>query len=857
MMMENIMRLQKWSYLAALVLFAGACSSDPSGGAPCDDDDDCFLGEWCVASQCSTTPPDDDVGVDADEPLNDVSDGPEDVEGSTDTGEDLDTGGADAEADTGEPGDVGDQDVGEQDSGGQDVGDDDAGNGEPVDELLGCHFNEPTITFLSSRSAAIGEDGTMHVAVGGDRVRYARNQGDGWQTEIVDAGDAVAMALDGDDEPVLAYFDRSEFTIGGQSAVERLKVARRDENGWEVEVIDVVERREMENGVPDLTITDDGQIYVAYRLDIPARLKVAHFDGDDWSTATSFVVHHGTRWVFADTSPTGQPTAVQISNPSQFLNRNRAALATRSAQGWSDPVEHETENHRWLHDFFVDGQGRPSLVGSSSSSAWQDSLDIYTWQSGDWNLTTCEFDRDNRALRVSATTDELGRPWTISQTLAYADEVGPDPASIAIHRIGADCAAFEPALGRTLYSREGRSYHEESMVLYDIEALSLAVRGDAMLVAYFDQADGVMRAAWSDDAGQSFIIDELWTTGVHGYAQSMVRRDDGTVDAVYADPITRQLWWAHFDGSQWSQESIVEEPGCMPRVTELGSMDLVSDEDGVALAYLRQCQGPIDIVIARQQSNGEWVRDVVDNSSFTHVALRLVRRPDGALAMAYIKGNDLHYGFDTGLTWNTESLSSSAPNDSYPGSTPALAHDQQSRPLLAWHERQSSNNHEVRLARLDPVTGWEQEVVEAGIRGSGPVDLMRDDDGRLHLVYSHRSDRLANKPGELRYATRATGEEWALDVIDDELQPSRNFFQWGGATVLHDGEHPVVVYHQGLRDKLVIARKREGVWWTDIVDEPGQYGWHPTARWTDDGTVLASSHNRTDGTLCFDELELP
>ena len=85
---------------------------------------------------------------------------------------------------------------------------------------------------MTDRSLAIDSAGQPHLAYGLDYLYYAWYDGAAWHHETLDpapgVGENAAIALDGDDAPHIAYYDR---------AGEAIKSAHQDGSGWYTETV--------------------------------------------------------------------------------------------------------------------------------------------------------------------------------------------------------------------------------------------------------------------------------------------------------------------------------------------------------------------------------------------------------------------------------------------------------------------------------------------------------------------------------------------------------------------------------------------------------------------------------------------
>ncbi|MEE2829651.1 MAG: hypothetical protein VX498_10730 [Myxococcota bacterium] len=156
------------------------------------------------------------------------------------------------------------------------------GEGEVVGGLLTGNYDAGNYATI-----AIDSDDSPHIAhwdKDDDRLRYATKNGDDWSTFTIDeAGGTFASMgiLDGSD-PIVSYY-----------ADGVLKVARRSNGAWTSEVVDEGEDLDPGNGgevtpadvgkYSDLLVAADGMVYIAYYDAAHGDLKVARGVPGNWN----------------------------------------------------------------------------------------------------------------------------------------------------------------------------------------------------------------------------------------------------------------------------------------------------------------------------------------------------------------------------------------------------------------------------------------------------------------------------------------------------------------------------------------------------------------------------------------------
>lgn len=261
---------------------------------------------------------------------------------------------------------------------------------------------------------------------------------------------------------------------------------------------------------------------------------------------------------------------------------------------------------------------------------------------------------------------------------------------------------------------------------------------------------------------------------------------EGNPHVIYAT--ADGLRYARKDGDEWIINSVGTE-GWYPKIA--------IDEDGIphilftiaALYYGYKEAGNWTWEYVDTADIGFPDRDiVVDSSSRPHIAYSL-RGP----------GPTVKYGIRESGEWNLQPLEY-APQTGYV----SLVLTSTGEPRIAYDVGWPEDN--IKLARL--ISGqWQIDYVDT-TGELGGASLAIDSNGCLHLAYF----RVLR---ELLYGFYDVG--WHFEIIDSVNRPS-----FEASIALTAKDSPYVCYNDGRSDNLRIGYRKQGNWFSELVDTTGR-----------------------------------
>ena len=788
-----------------------ACDADPIPASapppgqrlgPCYGNDTCNDGLECRSGTCVSATSGLDAGV-HDDATSSGSDATTSADGSTtDAGPASDAG--EASSDAGATADA--------------ASTVHADAGVPVDVPTGCFSGGPTVRQITSRAAAIDDDGVAHLAMGGDALRYATTTGGSWSVAVVDPhGDAPSLALDAAGHPVIAYFDRFERHRPLAPDVHALKVARFDGTRWTITTL----HPELPRGLgmldgPELAIAGD-RIFVLYSLpDAPgdAQLFFATYDGAAWSDE---IIETGTDYVaaaFLAVDVLGSPMIAFSRYTTVYLIRNVNAQ-------WRMPDVIVDESRPPVFTFFADAAGRPAfLIGDrlirETGTGWDNQACGQLSLRGasphaleDGTPAFGAFVYNSNLRDYQSTVLSIG--GTCELETAHSDTVDLD---------------FRPTW------RDGRDARVDQVAF-------AAAAGHRVLVYVDPEAGSVVVDRYEPMVGwqHETIID----TSVRGYGAAVAVTSAGLPVVASGEIFSGKLQLSRFDGMSWTVEDVpMGADGCRLAWPTSGGVDVLEHGTGdILVAFGRECPTTgAALVLARLAPFG-WTSMVVEDGStrWRRGRIRLSLSPDGH---PVIVDMTTLWEFD-GTQWRADTISTMRAHDSSVRS--AVAYNELGRAIVATVERS-----DVAVGTRDAAGDWAIERVQDVYYGEGMTSAVAvDGAGHVHLAYT-RTVRQA--PLELRYAKRE-GASWTFETVT-ELTSTTVPGGPAGLDMILDGDAPVIAYYSPVTGSAQLATRDANGWTSvDLGTTPGDAGWNVSIAIDGNRNVHAAYRHRAMADLCY------
>lgn len=782
----------------SLLAFA-ACSSAPEPSAPegtlggaCYGNGTCNSGLVCRATVC-------------------VLDGPRDGGGDADR-----DGGTGADRDGGSSAD---RDGGTSTDGGVDP----TRDGGEAPAPAGCFSGGPTVRDVSRRAAAFDSNGVAHVALGGDAVRYARHDTNGWTIEVVDPhGDIATLALASDGQPVIAYFDRHERHAPLAPEVHALKVARRrTDGGWTVDTIDPeVRRSDVDLDAPQVAVLPSGVIFVAAREG--EGILTATYDGG-WTIGT---VDIGTaryvRFLEVAVDVLGAPMLGFSDFTSLFVVRHVDGA-------WRTPeVVSAVATAPQVSAFFADAAGRPSFIVYLGNVRGE-RLKVLRETGAGWDVQTCTGYNNGRLGYAPALLPDGTLGFGFFDYVLSSNGFAPAAMSV-----GATCES--EVVGTPDAVRYDSVYLLETSPM-SRTGIAFAAGATERLLVYLDLKTQEVVASLRDASG-TWTHEALTRNGLRGYSAAIAIDADGRPVVAGIELSRQTLELSRHDGTGFVTEVVpIGDPSDDCEVLDYspGAVDVAVHGTGdILVAYSRDC--PMigrQVVLSRRASFG-WTLDVVESSAGVS-ALRLALDPDGRPALVY--GSRLHE-YD-GTQWVAQSITGL---QGVGDARPSLAYDGLGRAVVAHVE-----NRDIAVAFRDAAGQWAVERIESIYYGGGMhTALAIDADGVYHVAYSYT---VRDEPDRVRYARKAAAA-WTFETIE----PTTSSSVYGvpaGLDIGLVGTSPVVAFHSHTAQTARIARRDANGWnVTDLVTD-GDTGWFPSLAVDANDVVHAAFHHRAASDLCY------
>lgn len=605
---------------------------------------------------------------------------------------------------------------------------------------------------MSDHSLAYDSEGRLHLAYGGDRLRYATFDGESWQVAIIDeevgSGMGAALALDAAGRPHISYIDVINF---------KLKYAYWNGESWRLQVLGDA------HGYTERTAIDidtAGRPHIVYKTDtrIPPSYTgryagYARWTGSQWELET---LAFGGQYLSFALDSAGAP---HIS----YFNNYEFRHATKQGGAWHvEPVGLSSLGYG--SSIAVDSQDRPHVAYIQDE---QNAQLIYAYLDGsEW---------------ISSTIASAWPGLSVSLTLDEADT-----AHIALGG-----QYFAIGNGQAMVkSAAGAMYSTYSAIALDGEGRPA--------ISYLGQGNMICKR-WDGDQWVSDLVDDGGRSGLNS-SIDVAGYGDARISYYTASGMDgAAIRYAQRDDMSWAAETITKT--YMPQYPHSAydtSLALDSRKrphvafwysdyysDGLYYGYKAGESWQIEQIADDASSPNDLV---LDSSDRPHIAFT-----DSAI---------LWYGRREADGWQLTGLTDGFENLT----TFSLALDEVDRPHFAYVTVDGEAKHlklaawsgaDWQFSNVESI-GLEQEFVSAKLALGG--------DGRPHIAYV--VDTGTDNISEVRYATQ-NGESWTVEVVDN-----RRWWKGIPEIVLDRQGDPAIVFSDpALPNRgIQVATQVEGQW---------------------------------------------
>jgi PKD repeat protein len=652
----------------------------------------------------------------------------------------------------------------------------------------------------SYTSLAIGYDGKVHIAYGGEELYYALWDGYTWQEQEVEGGGVGAycsLALDGTGKPAISYYDATN---------GNLKYAHWNGTSWDIAIVDSTGDV---GQYTSLAFDGSGHPAISYYDVTNENLKYARWNGTSWDKETvdsagdvgtytslafddisgypAISYYDATKGdlKYAEKCPTWQIETVDSAgdvgsySSLAFDGSGHPAISYHDATngtlkyakkgaGWVTETVDSSGWVGWHTSLAFDTSGYPAI---SYYDATNNDLKYAQWNGAGWDVETVDSSGDVGTY-TSLALDVSGKPGisyydATNDYVKYAHWNGTSWDTQAVYSIGDDSrysslaldALDQPAISYYDATKGDLKYAHWNGTSWDIETVdstgdvgqytSLALDSSGNpAISYYDATNGNLKYAhWN---GTSWDIKTVDSTGDVGWYASLALDSLDNPAISYYDATNDDLKYAHFNGTSWDKET-VDSAGDVGRYTSLALGSLGNP----AISYYDATKG--DLKYAYKCCGwSTWSIETVDSAGdvgrYTSLAFDCLYFPclaSGNPAISYYDATkgDLKYAHWNGTSWDIETVDS----DGWVGSYTSLAFDSccasccdaVGHPAISYYD---ASNGDLKYAHWNG-TKWEIETVDsAGWAGrytslafttSGTPAISYDEATHYHLKYAY------------------------------------------------------------------------------------------------------------------------
>jgi PKD repeat protein len=640
---------------------------------------------------------------------------------------------------------------------------------------------------FSYTSLAIGYDGKVHLAYGGEELYYALWDGHTWQEQEVESGGVGAycfLALDSTGKPAISYYDATN---------GNLKYAHWNGTSWDIQTVDSAGNV---GRYTSLAFDSSGKPAISYHDVTNDNLKYARWNGTSWVKETvDSVGDVGTYTSLAFNTSTGNPAI-------SYYDATKGEL------------KYAEECPTWKIET-VDSAGD---VGSYTSLAF----DSLGYPAISYHGAT------NGALKYA----KKGVSW-VTETVDSAGWVGWH-TSLALDSSG------KPAISYYDASNGDLKYAQWNGTSWDIEtvdsngdvgtytSLAFDVSGNPG-ISYYDATNDYVKYAYSD--GTSWDKETVYSIGDVGRYTSLAFDSWGNPAISYYDVRHGDLKYAHWNGSSWDIET-VDSVGDVGQYTSLA----LDASDKPAISYYDATNGNLKYACWNGTS---WDIETVDSAGDvgSYASLALDSLSNAAISYYDATNDDLKYAHFDGAVWDIETVDSAGDVGRYT----SLALGSLDNPAISYYD---ATKGDLKYAyRCCGWTTWGIETVDS-VGDVGSYTSLAFDclyfpclaSGNPAISYYDATN------GALKYA-HWNGTSWDIETVDSE--------DWVGShtslafdsccdSCCGDIGNPAISYYDATNGDLKYAHWSGTKWDIDIVDSAGWAGRYTSLAFTSSGSPAIS-----------------
>ena len=637
---------------------------------------------------------------------------------------------------------------------------------------------------FSYTSLAIGYDGKVHIAYGGEELYYALWDGYNWQEQEVDWGGVGAycsLALDSTGKAAISYYDGTEGD---------LKYAHWNGTSWDIETVDSA---------------GDVGLYTSLAFDRSGNPAISYHDAtnDDLKYAR----WDGANWVGADTS-----SLVPDTVDSEGWVGSYTSLAFDSAGNpaisYYDASKGDLKYAYWrCCEWYIETVDRYGDVGAYTSLAFDSS----------GSPAISYHDATDGELKYA---QKRGKVWGIDR-VDSGDWVGLYTC-LAFDNSGKPAISYHDATnGNLKYTRWTGTSWEKKVVdsLGDVGTYtSLALDSSGKpAISYYDATNDYVRyARWDDTSWDRETLDSISDVGLY----TSLAFDSSDSSAIsYYDARHGALKYAHWDGTNWDIET-VDSGGDVGTYTSL-AFDSSGDP---AISYYDATNGDLKYAY---WDGGNWEIEMVDSLGDvgSHNSLAFDSSGNPSISYYDATNDNLEYAHWDGTSWDIETVDSEGDIGQYT----SLAFDSSGDPAISYYDVTYSALKYAYWNGAD----WYIEKVDSLYDVGSYTSLAFDSAGDPAISY-HDATK-----GDLKY-TRWNGAEWDIETVDSA--------GWVGlyTSLAFDSQNnPAISYHDATNGNLKYACWDGVSWEIGTVDSAGYAGRYTSLAFDSSGGTAISYDEAT------------